>query len=268
MSKFVAMTAIALALSASGAVAAEQSTSQSSQQRTQVQSQTTIERQAVPVQTQQSDSALKPVAASGIVGQDLESSDGEDLGKIQYVLADNSGAFQFALIDPEDDVLAGSELVVVPWSQIDLSEDKIGMTKARFVGAPKGDPGEIGELLASAEGNQIYSYYGMSAPQRSESQRYVVLSDQGLLPTLGGSQVTRLQTAGGQSYGDVQRVMVDPSTGRISSIIVQRESDQRVQVPFDRLTWSEQGTIINMSDSELAEIPAFEDDTGPDAIER
>ncbi|HZA38379.1 MAG TPA: PRC-barrel domain-containing protein [Candidatus Baltobacteraceae bacterium] len=111
------------------------------------------------------------VQTSKLVGTNVKSSQGEEIGVIKDVVLDrNTGCMAYTVLSTGGTgtrVTSGSKTVAVPWAVYsptsDLSVLTVTVDRERIYNAPVFDYARINEYTTTNYINNVYSYYGVSA---------------------------------------------------------------------------------------------------------
>ncbi len=99
--------------------------------------------------------------AEGILGKNVRSSTGEEMGRIIDIIVNRSGQVRAAVIDFGGFLGVGSRKIAVAWSALDfpatgqLDPVKVSLTRDQVRLAPEILPGEPIVVLGSAPGQQV-----------------------------------------------------------------------------------------------------------------
>jgi sporulation protein YlmC with PRC-barrel domain len=130
-------------------------------QDTEIQNEQAVQQGQVPTR-------IQIMAADDILDEDVNDSQGEELGEIEYLMIDlENGTVRYAIIETEDDeglLMEEESLSGIPWSALkfDQSGDEgyiLDMTREEFQQAPKVTEEGISELTKPLVLSQIYDYY-------------------------------------------------------------------------------------------------------------
>ena len=109
--------------------------------------------------------------ASDLIGMKVEGTDGQNLGKILYLVIDPADAsIDYAVLDYGGIVGIGDKYFAVPWDALAWTEDRkkitLDVTKKDLKQAPGFDKDNWPDLSDRTQSVVIYEFYGV--PVRSE----------------------------------------------------------------------------------------------------
>jgi sporulation protein YlmC with PRC-barrel domain len=106
------------------------------------------------------------LAASTLTGNSVRNSVGDDLGTIDEIMIHiPSGRVAYAVLSFGGILGIGSKLFAVPWSALQVDEDKkcfvLDADKKTLESAPGFDKDNWPDMTDTAWGSEIYAYYGI-----------------------------------------------------------------------------------------------------------
>jgi sporulation protein YlmC with PRC-barrel domain len=114
--------------------------------------------------------AFHSFKASDLMDKNVNSQNGEKLGKVEDVVISHDGRVNFVVVSSAD----GDKFIPVPWRAFQTAQfssagakDKdliANMDKNKFMSAPSFDKNNWPNLTSSEWENRVYGYYGMTAP--------------------------------------------------------------------------------------------------------
>jgi len=180
-------------------------------------------------------------SARDIIGQDVKSLVGEDLGEIKdLVISPKGGNIVYALVTKGGVLGVGEKIRAVPMSALKSAAVRDGaltldITQAKWESAPLFRDEEL-DLLGGDRGREVFTHYGQDwnremlkagTSANEQSNRLMRVS------TLIGKNITNA----GQEVGEVEDVIVNLSTRRGSALID----------PNDNYVGTNQDYIINFN---------------------
>jgi sporulation protein YlmC with PRC-barrel domain len=137
--------------------------------------------QAAGQQGMQSGQQSQMKVEEDLVGKTVVSSKGEDLGRVEDVVADQNGKVQYIILSHGGMLGMGGERVPVPWSAVQQSSAQqagqqkdqadrlvINIDKQKLENAPKLSRNETLDLNDPQMNQKIHSYYGTESQQKSQ----------------------------------------------------------------------------------------------------
>jgi sporulation protein YlmC with PRC-barrel domain len=211
-------------------------------------------------------------SAQDIAGRMLRDPQGREAGRIQSVIVDlDRGNAVYALIGSAGALNISESHVAVPFSALHLSHDEdvmnVSVSLDRIAAGPRFDPTHLDELGEPGRVGQIYGHYGIPTPsgyvlppsgERAFHPDRFVLVRPGetvrLGPTWSLAQDVRggaVRAANGDTIGEIDRIMIDPSTGRIAYLLLSRGGflgigEEWVPIPAQAITWSDQDRAFTL----------------------
>ncbi|MEO7598853.1 MAG: PRC-barrel domain-containing protein [Opitutus sp.] len=181
--------------------------------------------------------------ADDIIGQDVRSSTGEDLGEVQDLLVDtNEGRIAYALISTGGILGIGDTVHVLPFSAFSSGAVTDHALTVDLKGkdwkmSPTVRQNEIAGLGSDQRGSMIYDFYGRDwnkdmpkATSSSANGSLWKVSD------LTGRQVR----SNGQNVGEIEDVIVNFAQGRASALLDPNDdytgTDKKFAIAFSKLT--------------------------------
>jgi sporulation protein YlmC with PRC-barrel domain len=111
---------------------------------------------------------LQSVRASQLIGANLESTTGDNLGDINDLVLDpQTGQIQFAVLGIGGFLGIGERLTPVPWQAIDVRGERsfvLNVDRQKLEAAPSIQRGQWNELQQPGYVERLYTYYGMETP--------------------------------------------------------------------------------------------------------
>lgn len=106
------------------------------------------------------------LAASTLTGNSVRNSAGDDLGEIDEIMIHiPSGRVAYAVLSFGGILGIGSKLFAVPWSALQVDEDKkcfvLDVDKKTLEGAPGFDKDNWPDMTDTTWGSEVYAYYGI-----------------------------------------------------------------------------------------------------------
>lgn len=247
---------------------------------------------------------LQVTSADEIVGEELESSDDEDLGEIEYLLINlQSGNVGYALVGKGDFIEFSEELVAVPWSAIQMVDDddlQIDITEEQFEQAPTITEERIAELTEPAVITQVYEYFAQptaddtapgaeqgegDAPQQAQTeatgdQPYVMVGREIVTMVMPPAMMpadnitgTDVETAGGEEVGEVDKLMIDVAHGQVAYVLLTQGGflgfgEEWIPVPLGALQWSveEENLVLNVAEEQLQKLEGLPKEDLPSQV--
>ena len=127
--------------------------------------------QAAGQQGMQSGQQSQMKVEEDLVGKTVVSSKGEDLGRVEDVVADQNGKVQYIILSHGGVLGMGGERVPVPWSAVQQSSAQQAgqhIDKQKLENAPKLSRNETLDLNDPQMNQKIHSYYGTESQQKSQ----------------------------------------------------------------------------------------------------
>jgi sporulation protein YlmC with PRC-barrel domain len=232
---------------------------------------------AAPVRTEAA--KLTPwvsvTSAQDIAGRMLRDPQGREAGRIQSVIVDlEKGNAVYALVGSAGALEIGESYVAVPFSALHLSPDEdvmnVSLGLDRIAAGPRFDPDRLNELGDPGRVGQIYGHYAIPMPsgyvlpplgERADHPDSFVLVRPGetvrLDPTRTLAREVRGETvkaANGDAIGEIDRIMVDPSTRRVAYLLLSRGGflglgEEWVPIPPQAIAWSSQAGAYTLKGS-------------------
>jgi sporulation protein YlmC with PRC-barrel domain len=111
---------------------------------------------------------LQSVRASQLIGANVQSATGDNIGDINDLVLDpQSGQVQFAVLGIGGFLGIGERLTPVPWQAIDVRGERnftLNVDRQKLEAAPSIQRGQWNELQQPGYVERLYTYYGMEAP--------------------------------------------------------------------------------------------------------
>jgi sporulation protein YlmC with PRC-barrel domain len=106
------------------------------------------------------------LAASTLTGNSVRNSAGDDLGEIDEIMIHlPSGRVAYAVLSFGGILGIGSKLFAVPWSALQVDEDKkcfvLDVDKKTLESAPGFDKDNWPDMTDTTWGTEVYAYYGI-----------------------------------------------------------------------------------------------------------
>jgi sporulation protein YlmC with PRC-barrel domain len=230
-----------------------------------------------PVQTETAQLTpwVSVTSAQDIAGRALRDLQGREAGRIRSVIIDlERGDAAYVLVSSAGALDIGEAHVAVPFSALHLSHDEditnVSLGVDRIAAGPRFDPAHLDELGEPGRVGQIYGHYAIPTPsgyvlppsseRDSHPNRFMLIrpiETVRLGPSWTLARDVRSETvkaANGDTIGEIDRIMIDPSTGRIAYLLLSRGSflgigEGWVLIPPQAIAWSSQADAFTLKDS-------------------
>ena len=125
------------------------------------------------------------LAASTLTGNSVRNSAGDDLGEIDEIMIHlPSGRVAYAVLSFGGILGIGSKLFAVPWSALQVDEDKkcfvLDVDKKTLESAPGFDKDNWPDMTDTAWGSEVYAYYGITPYWEDYTERKTLHGGGGL----------------------------------------------------------------------------------------
>ena len=213
---------------------------------------------------------IREMRLSKLIDMDVENAQGQEIGEIRDVVVDaNNGRVHYAVLEYGGFLGMGKKLFPFPLSKFRVTADGdelvLDVPEDRLRKAPGFDRSKWPDWNAPGYRGTVDQYYE-SRDERVQNPRFVRGSD--LLDA-------DLRSQGGERIGEVEDVVADIATGRISYVVVEFErgwfsADKLVALPLQALNpVRERGVltsdlVVSVDKSRLERAPAFKRDQWPD----
>lgn len=204
-------------------------------------------------------------SADNLVGRALRDTQGKDAGRIRAVVVDlDKGTAVYALVGSQGSFDVGNTYVPVPFSALRLSPGDDAMTVSatadKLAKAPRMDENQLTDLNQPSRMGTVYGHYATTLPHgyvmppssdRAEHpHRYILVRPDQMTPlvtnrdTASSIRGETVKAQNGESVGEIDRIMLDPSSGRIAYLLLSRGGflgigEEWVPVPAQALSWSD-----------------------------
>lgn len=231
--------------------------------------------------SQQNKGPLSVCLSQDLIGKNVESTSGEDLGEINDIVVRPGSASSYAVLSFGGWLGIGDKLFAMPWTalkQVDVDPDEIGgeqklvlpIEKSRLKSAPGFDQSQWPSMANAEWSRDVDAFYKDSAHPKSDMPVEAGARKSLLTWRLSELEGTEVRTPGGDDLGEIHGLAID-SNGRVNYAVLSvggflGMGERLVPVPWDALKFSMAGDdgdekVITLSATkeQLAKAPEFED---------
>jgi len=235
-------------------------------------------------------------SAQDIAGRMLRDPQGREAGRIRSIIIDlETGNAVYALIGSAGALNIGESYAAVPFSALHLSRDEDTMNVLlgveRIAAGPRFDADHLGELGEPGRMGQIYGHYAIPTPsgyvlppsgERGIHPDRFMLVRPGEIVRLGPAWTAArdargetVKAANGDTIGEIDRIMIDPSTERIAYLLLSRGGflgigEEWVPIPPQAIAWSSQDGAFTLKSgaAQPERIAGLQHDDVPTQVQR
>ncbi|HJS86692.1 MAG TPA: PRC-barrel domain-containing protein [Acetobacteraceae bacterium] len=239
---------------------------------------------------------ISVTSAQDIAGRMLRDPQGREAGRIRSIVVDlERGDAAYALVGSAGALDIGESHAAVPFSALHLSRDEdvmnVALSVDRIAAGPRFDPARLDELGEPGRVGQIYEHYAIAMPsgyvlppsgERAVHPDRFVLVRPGEILRLGPAWTVAqdvrgevVKAANGDTIGEIDRIMIDPSTGRIAYLLLSRGGflgigEEWVPVPAQAVAWSSQADAFTLKSgaAQPERITQLQHDEVPTQVQR
>lgn len=183
-----------------------------------------------PVQSNAPVAASSPksagVSARDIIGKDVRSLMGDDLGEVKdLVVSPNSGKIVYVLVGTGGVLGIGEQIRAVPFAAFTLKTSTssngalvLDVSKLRWEDAPLQRESEIDALAIEERGRGVFDYYGQNW-RREMEQIGADVAGQSHRPMRVSALIGNEIRNAGQNVGKIEDVIIDLSSHRASALL-------------------------------------------------
>lgn len=224
---------------------------------------------------------LRLMSAQDVVGMQVQSATGENLGKVEDIVVHPRGEVAYAVLSLDAGVGGdANKLVAIPWSVLqqpsvagavnagDGRKLVLAVDKARLASAPGFEKGKWPKMSDPTWSKDVDSFFASERRTGGATGRPVEAGAR-----MAGSPVwraselkgTKVETPTGDNLGEIDEVVIDPQ-GRISYVALSvggflGMGERHVAVPFEALTVRAEGdaqkVTLATTKERLKEAPEF-----------
>ncbi|RZA30530.1 MAG: PRC-barrel domain containing protein [Proteobacteria bacterium] len=206
-------------------------------------------------------------SVENLVGRKLRDPQGRNAGEIHSVMVDvQSGTAVYAVVESDGDFSLDGKYIAVPFSSLTLARSGDLMNVAvpidKLSKAKRFGEDQIDDMTKPQEVASLYTYYavpqpaGASAPAGTGGNLLMVRRDTVMRMNAGrhvAGDVRGVTVNGqdGKELGEIDRIMVDTSTGRIAYLLLSQGGflgmgENWVPVPAQALSWDGNANVFTL----------------------
>lgn len=221
-----------------------------------------------PASNQQSPSNWVTVASvENLVGRQLRDPQGHKAGEIHSVVLDlQSGTALYAVVESDGDLKLDGKYIAVPFSSLTLtrSDDlmNVALPLDKLMKAKRFGEDQIDDMTKPQEVASLYSYYAVPQPASAPAaagtggnlimvRRDTVMRMNAGRHVAGDVRGVTVNSGDGKEVGEIDRIMVDTTTGRIAYLLLSQGGflgmgENWVPVPAQALSWDAKANVFTL----------------------
>ena len=206
-------------------------------------------------------------SVENLAGRQLRDPQGHKVGEIHSVVLDlQSGTALYAVIESDGDLKLDGKYIAVPFGSLSLArnDDLMNVTLPldKLMKAKRFSEDQIDDMTKPQEVASLYSYYAVpqpaSAPTAAGTGSNLIMVRRDTVMRMNAGRHVAGEVRGvtvnggdGKEVGEIDRIMVDTSNGRIAYLLLSKGGflgmgENWVPVPAQALSWDAKANVFTL----------------------
>lgn len=197
------------------------------------------------------------ISADQILGSELKTTDGKEVGELEYIVIETtSGNLLFALIEEDDDLkLEDDNLVVLPFEKLDVTsiddEVNVSLSLKELSSAMTIHEDDVATLSSPVVQTQVYQHLESVSDPIAEpvayakaTSHYLIIDDDDIETITPERNIldSKVVNHSNQDFGEIETIVLNLSDDKVAYTIVETDGflglgENKYPVPMQGLVW-------------------------------